>query len=301
MELKTYYGKQIFCGTYAVLNALEENINPELFELTAGVPFGIRCVDMANERLWTPFRDPNIGIDYAVENWKIPCRKFSSESKDKAFSNLIKSLLIKNAKIVLGPINMGKLLYIPLCNLYDGVDHYICLQQCSNGICITDSEGFTLLPTSPEELYKMWNINRVYEARGQYTYRCFTKCKESLPPNIPTDYIRYRMHTNMMDAERSGQGCQAIMNAYQILKENSYSKWKLCFLYELEYMVQRKMLVYNFMKDLLGEPPGVLDLIITQIEIAIKIYQDIKERHVPDPGKFERFAEIESALSRLYS
>ena len=104
-----YYGKYTACGTFAVLCTMKTKISPEIFELTTGVPFGIRCVNMKSQRLLTTFRDPNIGLDTAMLDWGIPYEKVESSSKRKIFEKLCWDMEQEERGIIIGPLNMGKL------------------------------------------------------------------------------------------------------------------------------------------------------------------------------------------------
>lgn len=295
-----YYGKSTLCGTFAVLNAVGANISPDLFELTTGVPFGIRCVGMEQERFLTPYRDPNFGLDQAVNFWKLNCRKVACDSKEDVFHSLCRDLDLQGSRIVLGPLNMGKLFYIPLCGIYENVDHYIMVRKSGNReVTVVDSEGYTAVPMTYDKLYKMWNIRGVYEAGGIYTYRCFEAGIRIPERKEIENHILNQMLVNMKGAERDGQGARAFMYAYDILSQNDIKKWFLSFLYEIEHLIQRKMLVYSFCNAGMNKTPEALAFLKEQIAILMKIYRNLEQKKELSKALFQRLSHLEYSYSLL--
>lgn len=294
---RLYCGRYTFCGTYAVLNAIGGDISPEIFELATGVPFGISCVDMKSERLLTPYKNPNYGIDYAVNLWKIPYTKIEDTSKQNIFDQLCQDLENRNKRIVLGPLNMGKLFYIPLCNIYDGVDHYIFVQKRSDKeIAVMDSEGYLFSSITYSELYRMWDVRRVYEAGGKYTYRSYENKIVEVSREEIFKHIPHLIHINITEAEQAGQGSRAFLKAYEILNENSLKKWRLSFLYELEYLIQRKLLTYQYVSFFTKDWEKLTDILKSQISIIADIFHDIEFEQKIEREKFQKLSELESQL-----
>ena len=61
-----FYGNEICCCSYACLNAIEEDIDVQLFEISTSAPFGVRHYRESHfDRLLTTFCDPNQGVDAA--------------------------------------------------------------------------------------------------------------------------------------------------------------------------------------------------------------------------------------------
>lgn len=294
---KHYFGKYTFCGTYAVLNAIQSNISPEIFELTTGVPFGIRCVDMKSERLLTPYKNPNYGIDYALNLWGIRSKKVENENKEEIFRLLCGDLEKKDNMIVIGPTDMGKLFYIPLCNIYEGVDHYIYIQKANDSkLIIMDSEGYISFPISYNDLFKMWSIHGVYEAQGKYTYRCLEKIVRVIPEKDISRHILNLICKNMEEAENEGQGSSAIISAYNLLQKNSMQKWRLSVLFELESLIQRKMLMNYYMELFWDNETEIFGILKNQIYITSQIFHDIEiERKISK----EKFVKLSCEEKRL--
>ena len=294
-----YYGKGTFCGTFAVLNAVGGNVSSDIFELTTGVPFGIRCVDLKRERFLTPYRDPNYGLDEAISFWNISCRKIVCDVKEEIFDYLCQDLDVQRKRIVLGPLNMGKLFYIPLCSIYENVDHYIMIRKSGRKeVTVMDSEGYMAIPITYDELYKMWNIQGVYEAGGVYTYRCLEEGIRVPSPNVMEDHILKQMDTNLRSAEQCGQGSHAVMDAYSILAQNDIKKWFLSFLYEIEHLIQRKMLVYSFCQSVKNGESEILELLEEQIAVLTMIYREIEHNGELVKGQFQRFAYLEKMIQQ---
>ena len=111
---------------------MKTKIFPEIFALTTSVPFGIRCVEMKSQRLLTTFRNPNIGLGTMMRDWGILYENIESSSKRKIFEKLYWDLEQGKRGIIIGPLNMGKLFYIPLCTVFEGVGHYIMIRKTEN-------------------------------------------------------------------------------------------------------------------------------------------------------------------------
>lgn len=298
---KNYFGKHTFCGTYAVLNAIQTNISPEIFELTTGVPFGIRCVDMKSERLMTPYKNPNYGIDYALDFWGVHFSKIESENKEEIFRSVCRDLEKTGNLIVLGPTDMGKLFYIPLCNIYEGVDHYIYIQRTDDGrLVIMDSEGYVAFPISYDDLYKMWSIHGVYEAQGEYTYRCLQKGIRELPEIEINKHILNLICKNMEDAENAGQGSNAVISAYELLRKNDMQKWRLSVLFELETLIQRKMLTNYYTELFWNEEKEIFCILNNQICIISEIFHAIEMERNVMKDKFMKLSCEEKKLMRCF-
>lgn len=303
-EIKYYIGKNTFCASYAVLNAAGCEGDAELFELSMGIPFGIKCVDMKSERFLTPYRNPNDGIDIAVAMWGIPVHKFIFDQKDLAFAQLCRELE-RGCNIVLGPLNMGKLFYIPLCSLYEGVDHYIQLRKTRNDIfVIRDSEGYVLVPVTRKELYKMWNVDGVYEAEGKYTFRSIGT-QNKMPGRYFTrvgqllEIIYKQMKQNLKQAEQSGQGSRAFSNVFEILKMYNVNKWKLSFLYELEHLIQRKMLALYFFEEIKNMKCEENKIVKEQIYLIACLYREIKRKNIIEEERLLQLGELERQLGEV--
>ncbi len=292
-----YYGKYTACGTFAVLCTMKTKISPEIFELTTGVPFGIRCVNMKSQRLLTTFRDPNIGLDTAMLDWGIPYEKVESSSKRKIFEKLCWDMEQEERGIIIGPLNMGKLFYIPLCTVYEGVDHYIMVRKTGKEeVVLTDSEGYVAVPVTLKQLYKMWDIQGVYEAKGQYRYRIISEPEKKLLDEQIAVCVTKRMFDNIRDAEECGQGSKAFMEAYRIMQENNISRWRLCILHEVVHLRQRKHLTVTFINDYLEQTDNIIEVLAEQIFILSKIQRELEEEMMPEIEHFQNLGNLEKLL-----
>lgn len=244
----SFRGSATCCGTHAISNALGIPIDIDLFELSAGTPFGIKSGQPNEGRLLTTFRDPNIGMDQAAALWGIQCQKFSYQNKSNA-GNHLKALLAKNTTgIVVGPTDMGYLSYIPLSNIYAGVDHYIHIKyQKGNCIEITDSECVLSVCMDFEHWMKLWHIEKVLEAQNQYTFRVLKKISEPAAPEEIAVRILANMEHNLHDAETVSQGCYAFFHIEQEIKFNKKIS-RIALMYDLAHLLQRKLITIEFLQ-----------------------------------------------------
>lgn len=148
-----FYGNEICCCSYACMNALQDqDIDLQLFEISTSVPFGIRHIGDSNfDHLLTTYCDPNRGVDAALELWGYDVEKHDAGEIDVAI-DYIRSHL-RYGKIVLGPVDMGKLAYQVMPAVLKRMDHYITLSyKTEETVLFTDSEGFSALEMNYDDL-----------------------------------------------------------------------------------------------------------------------------------------------------
>ncbi len=238
-----FYGNQICCGSYACLNALRDSsLELSLFELSTGVPFGIRHVENgAFDRLLTTFHDPNEGLDEALRLWGCRVSKLQAGSGREAAA-VLRAWPEEWERVVLGPVDMGALGYQPAPALLRRMDHYIVLERGSeSALLCTDSEGFQDLRVSFRQLETWISAEGLPEARGKVTLRAVTRERPCGRAEILAAALRAGA-VNLNQAERAGQGSGAVRACLDCLEASNIVHWRLPFLYDLAYLHQRKRL-----------------------------------------------------------
>lgn len=238
-----FYGNQICCGTYACLNALRDcSLEVPLFELSTGVPFGIRHVENgAFDRLLTTFHDPNEGLDEALRLWGYRVSRVQTGSGREAAA-VLRAWPEEWERVVLGPVDMGALDYQPAHALLRRMDHYIVLERSSGSMLLcTDSEGFQDLRVSLQQVETWVSVEGLPEARGKVTLRAMTRERSCSRSEILAVALS-RGATNLNQAERAGLGSGAVCVCLDCLEKTSIAHWRLPFLYDLAYLHQRKRL-----------------------------------------------------------
>lgn len=298
-----FYGNEICCATYGFLNVTQDqDIDYKLFEITSSVPFGIKHQREENySRLLTTYCDPSIGLDRAAELWGYQQeKKLFPSSKDAVDYIRVQS----NAKnCLVGPIDMGHLGYLIFPNLYTNMDHYIAVYQKDGRMFCTDSEGFPAREISSAELEMWLHSEELPEAKGYIAVRTFEKivdCPRKIREENAIKNCGKWILSNLLES----QGGTAVRQCYYWLQENAIKRWKLSFLYDISYLMQRKLL----QKDWIGhiEPfvgansdcVYVIQKIVDgQIDLLREIFKLLHKENRTDKAYFWALAASEEQLT----
>lgn len=301
-----FHGNEICCSSYACLNAMRnEEIDLQLFEISTSTPFGIRHYENNHfDRLLTTYHNPNQGLDDALELWGYKCLKYTVSSI-KSMTEIIKKY-VKNYRIVLGPIDMGGLAYQAMSHILNRMDHYLMLEYWSeDSVSCYDSEGFSGYQLSYKELESYVSVYEVPEAENVITIRVIIqKGSWSIKDILQECYIK--AYRNLSNAELEGHGSRAICRCYDFLIGNECYKWRLSFLYDLEYLIQRKWLgsVLNdeYKKYSLEQNNALVDDIENNIQAQLnvlgKMYNELRTNSQIVKEHFEVLSDLEINLSQ---
>ncbi|MGF0032210.1 hypothetical protein ACQRBN_04500 [Bariatricus sp. SGI.154] len=238
-----FLGDRICCGTYAFLNLThDERIDEELFEISTSVPFGIVHKRYPQyDHLLTPYCDPNEGMDGAIRCWGYQLERESYKNSDEVIEYLKRNLPVKR-RVMIGPIDMGKLFYQPLVNLYRRLDHYIVVCMIDKGnVEIVDSEGIVGEVCTFEQLRKSLSVAGIPEAKDRYNVRSMQKI-ENVEEKMVVQYSLKRAVYNMGMCQKSDDGFEAFQKCWDYLKEIPSHQWSVALLYDFSYVMQRKIL-----------------------------------------------------------
>lgn len=303
---RIFFGNEICCGTYAFLNTIQEDsIDYKVFEITTTVPFGIKhqC-EKDFSRLLTTFCDPNVGIDKAVELWGYRQAKKMFEDRREAVEYIGKESC--RHRCMVGPLDMGKLGYLLMPNLYTNMDHYITVFREDGGLFCMDSEGIPARKISLEELRKWLSAERVPEANGYITVRTFEKEEEFIKGKKNEQVLFQSIRAiakNMQDAEKANQGSRAIEACWHWLEEQPMDRWRLSFLYDISFLIQRKLL-QNYWKELLLKFDmlekdiicEIGEIVTEQIDLLSSVFRFLRNDNRVYRENFIRLAELEREL-----
>lgn len=299
-----FYGNEICCGSYAVLNAVRDSsIDLQLFEISLSTPFGIRhCENQKFDRLLTTYCDPNKGMDRALLLWGYHVKTDRFDEAKEAVIR-IKKLLSLGKPVVVGPINMGSLEYQIFPSLLNRMDHYLLIEACSDTeIYCTDSEGFSQYRLTYEDVGRYMKADEVPEAEGMITVRQLYKEKQYDVETILKQSLIYAAN-NYYEAENSGEGSHAIRNCARFIKQYSDYRWRLPLMYDVQYLKQRKILALYF-ADLIEKykvqrRSSMMDFrnaILSQNELLGEIYGKLRKGELLESDLFDELAEREKIL-----
>lgn len=304
-----FYGNQIHCGSYACLNAMKDSsIDPSLFEASTATPFGIKHYENQNfDRLLTTLCDPNMGLDNALRLWGYSVSKkcFPSSSE---LVQYMKETLPEKRRVVIGPIDMGKLRYQAVPDIVRRMDHYIVLESSSDTqvLCI-DSEGFYGYRMEYDLIENCISIEEIPEAKNRITLRYIEKTSEYSRVKI-FYHTLIRAVQQLSEAEAIGQGSNAIYQCCNFLQEweRDLGLWKLSFLYDLQYLMQRKNLFWWFLCEFQKIHTGscVEDLktiISSQKELLGRIYFVLRWKNYLVYQDLYQLGDLEKELSKVAS
>ena len=248
-----FFGAEICCGTYACINCLaEQGIRPlperKEFEIASSVPFGLKYMERDDcDRMLTPLVDPNDGINKAAKIWgyKVECWTFKTGEE----ATLWLKTHLREGPLVLGPIDMGGLGYLPLSPAFRNIDHYVTVVSTSDErIDFLDSEYVGRIPCTWQVLPRLLQVGNVPESKGNIVVRRLKKEKE-----VPR-HERFRLSLvgaieNLMRAKKSGQGPVAFRQCLKTIENVPSYIWKNSLLYEVSYVMQRKYLFLKMIEE----------------------------------------------------
>lgn len=304
-----FYGNQVCCGSYACLNAIKApDMDPLLFELSTGAPFGVKhCENAQFDRLLTTLHNPNEGLDPALCLWGCHTETFQAHSSQEAIG-LLQSRLPHWGSAVVGPVDMGGLAYQVMPGLLRRMDHYISLEHYSaRDVLCTDSEGFSQLMLSYEQLQRCLSVENVPEAAGNITLRFLEKAHGVNLDQVLT-YSFSQAARHLQEGEQTGQGSFAIYRCCAFLTSADRFRWKLPFLYDLEYLGQRKQLFLLLLDT--AEHTGFLkntslcslrQMIGQQIEQINTVYQTLRWQSRLDSNALRKAGDLERSLAESMS
>lgn len=240
-----YNGFGAWCAAYAFLNTTQcSDVTPELYELLSGVPFGIKYNPDNKSRLLSPFIEPCLRVNDVSKmlGYSAKLSKFKEISEAVYFL----SSMDCGKRVMIGPIDMGHLAYLPLNMYYIKQSHYISVEkQKDDKYCVTDSEGILLSVCSQEYLSGIINVSDIPESENNINIWEFELSANRIKTSEYADIIRCEACKNLVNAEEAGQGSNAILQCADLLEYTDSSCSDLRLYYEFNYVLQRKLLAHG--------------------------------------------------------
>lgn len=309
MNYTEYSGNWIVCGSYALVHAADMlcmDLIP--LENSTGAPFGIRCCGKEYQytRMLTVFRDFNLGIDAAAPLWGIQMKRVDGETNE-VVADLLNDIYVD--RVIIGPISMEGLTYLPLSQQYRCVDHFIaCIRQGKNTWQLIDSEGVPGLLMDSGQIMKMLSIRDIPEACGRYTARAILDVDRHREIEDRSARISFTLETayaNLWDAQESGEGYRAIYKCAELIQDISYEK-RIPLLYGTDYLIQRKIMLLKLLQEAEKENVASVDFHIMMevgqfIETAGSLRNHLKNnKEGPWEYLFGRLAKIERCITEKW-
>lgn len=299
----------IACGSYALLHALQaEDIDLLELENSTGVTFGIASYGgrFHCTRMLTPFRTFWHGVVSAAALWGIHFTFYRAQRSEELPYFL---RLPEMRSLVLGPVNMMALRYLPLSSQYRCADHYVALRRVPDNFGLfrlIDSEGIPGMLIAAEDIPYLCDISNIPEAEGTYTIGAISR--EPVQNDLPAR-LRYTARTaeeNYGMAEAAGQGGAAFQTCYGAMRDIAIERWREPLLYDLDYYIQRKEMLTEFVRILketntASVEASLWEHIYRQTVCAAHLRSLLQGRCAGGIGtQIESLAELESSFARLW-
>ncbi|QGH32623.1 hypothetical protein GI584_00355 [Gracilibacillus salitolerans] len=168
-----YWGNGAYCYSNSVsmlLSTIGENITPSIVEVTTGFSLGASLE--RNRMLFfdNGLSSPDKGINLAFHNLGFSVvEKVQFSDKGMPIEELKNEL--KTSPVMLGPVDMGYLNYLPNHQFLGGCDHYVIALEISNDdILLHDPAGYPFVWLSLGNLEKAWKAESITWSKGAYRY-----------------------------------------------------------------------------------------------------------------------------------
>jgi hypothetical protein len=165
-----YHGSVPYCYANSVamlLSAQGEQVYPGLVEVLTGV--GLGAVQTPDGQTWlstTPQEVP-AGVDRALELLGFAATT-ATGPEDADVLELLRADLV-TGPVMLGPLDMGHLTYIPWHGVLAGSDHYLVAYAVDGGRAwLQDPAGFPCTALGREDLARAWRAERIGAPGGPF-------------------------------------------------------------------------------------------------------------------------------------
>ncbi|NBI29677.1 hypothetical protein [Chengkuizengella marina] len=170
--MNSYIGNGAYCyanSAAMLLSSIGENISPSLIEVLSGFSLGASIFD---DLIY--FDDctssPDKAINVAFETLGFKVKENASLEKESIPLKELK-LSLSNSVVMLGPLDMGYLTYLPNHKFLGGADHYVLAIEINDyEILLHDPAGYPFVSLSLNQLEKAWRADQIHYKRGHFRY-----------------------------------------------------------------------------------------------------------------------------------
>ncbi len=116
---------------------------------------------------------PDRGVSVALRNLGYTWEEYRSSLEDdpdghRALAKL--QDLLESGPVIIGPVDMGQLIYIPDHQTLNGVDHYVTVNQITDGqISLHDPAGFPFVTMDIDQFLRAWRAETIHYRLGSYS------------------------------------------------------------------------------------------------------------------------------------
>lgn len=305
MNYTTYSGNWIVCGSYALVHAADLCDSALIpLENSTGASFGVSCggLNYFGTRMLSVFRDFHYGIDKAAPLWGIQMKRVDGVIGE-ALVELLRDPYID--RVVLGPVSMVGLVYLPLSTQYRCADHFIaCIRRNKDIWQVIDSEGVPGRLLTPEKIINMLSVQNIPEACGRYTARAVINVNVSETAESRDARIRYTLemaYTNLREARENGQGYRAFQRCGELVRDMPAGR-HISLIYDVDYLIQRKIMLLKLLQEAehyqtAAVSPDITVEVNRFIETAGTLRGELSYGGTVSQQLFERLAELEDRVT----
>lgn len=176
------------------------------------------------------YNSPDIGISLALKSLGFEFDEFyvrENETINEEVALLRLKELLNFGPVIAGPLDMGKLTYIPYSKDLKGVDHYIAIYRIDGNILAHDPAGYPHIQIEINDFLDAWRASRIKYRRGSYSM--WGNIKRSFNPSpleIYTSTIAAIKHYLTLERETKDSdltGSKAILKLANLIIEEKLS------------------------------------------------------------------------------
>lgn len=166
-----YVGNGHYCYanvTAMLLAAAGEQIGPALVEPLTGLALGAAWIDEP-ELIFFNSSAPDEGVSRALRLLGFDVTERASDDDPPPFDELRAAL--QHGPAILGPVDMGMLVYQPGRGRPNGVDHFVLAYAMTDGeVFLHDPAGYPCVSLRLDDLAVAWKAERIGYRRGAYRW-----------------------------------------------------------------------------------------------------------------------------------
>jgi len=137
-------------------------------ECLTTVPFGFVYVPVDGGGFAVNGYNPHDGVERALKALQYKFEFKCFESSEEALSFL--RVALENEPILVGPLDMGFLVYDPYCKFKKASDHYlVALKMKEDHVVVNDPDGYLHVPIPIRDFVEAWEAEAIQYKKGSYS------------------------------------------------------------------------------------------------------------------------------------
>ena len=168
----TYVGNGPYCyanSAAMLLESVGESVEPRLIEVLSGVGLGAFWLGDSQTLFLSGWSSPpDVGVSRSFELLGFGVAE-EAEADGAVMPIEALEMQLHEGPLVLGPLDMGELSYLPNARGANGVDHFVLALAMEDGaILVHDPAGYPATPLEAEALGRAWRADLIDYRRGAY-------------------------------------------------------------------------------------------------------------------------------------